>query len=208
MHIHSKFQCSRWRRSRHNDISVSVNIRWNKIQLWRRQMETFPPYWSFVTSQRASNADLWDPFVVSLNKRMNIHSIGRQFETPRRSFDVTVMSSWATDMINDRVINKRSCATISLHDTKCESRHTATVCLQEPKIISTPFPLCTHSNHYRTRSQSRTWLKSFLGTQKLTIMGVLVTEIRCGNCLHVCRQKTCQVRKRKGWRYRSMRRPK
>ena len=39
-------------------------------------------------SQRASYVDLWCFFVVSLNK----HSIGRWFETPWRSFGVTVMS--------------------------------------------------------------------------------------------------------------------
>ena len=42
-------------------------------------------------SQKHSNVDLWCFFVVSLNKLSKKHSMDRLFETPWRSFDVTVI---------------------------------------------------------------------------------------------------------------------
>ena len=42
-------------------------------------------------SEGASNADIWCPFVVSLQKRLNKHSIDWWFETPWRSFDLVLM---------------------------------------------------------------------------------------------------------------------
>ena len=45
-----------------------------------------------ILSQRASNVGLWCSFAISLNKRLNKHSIGRWFETPWRSFAVMTVA--------------------------------------------------------------------------------------------------------------------
>ena len=49
-----------------------------------------PPITGGFSAQRDNNGDLWCFFVVSLNKLLNKHSIGRQFEVPWRLFDVAV----------------------------------------------------------------------------------------------------------------------
>ena len=45
----------------------------------------------WFSSQRDGNADLWYFYIVSLNKQMNKHLIGRQFKTRWRSFDVALV---------------------------------------------------------------------------------------------------------------------
>ena len=58
------------------------------------------PHWgqSEFSSRRDSNADLWCFCYQSEKKLLNKHSIGRNFETPWRSFDVVVMH-WIVSMV-------------------------------------------------------------------------------------------------------------
>ena len=53
---------------------------------------------SEFSSRRDSNADLWCFCYQSEKKLLNKHSIGRNFETPWRSFDVVVMH-WIVSMV-------------------------------------------------------------------------------------------------------------
>ena len=76
---------------RHSD-NTSYDVL-HTLFLLIRQGKRFSNHTGWFPSQRASDAELWYFFVVSLNKLLSEQSIVRSYKTPWHPFDVTVKMS-------------------------------------------------------------------------------------------------------------------
>ena len=73
-----------------DEISLTNQMLHYDVIKWK-QFPRYRPFVSWIPPTKGNNVGLWCPYVVSLCKRLNKHSIDRWFYTPWQAFDVAVM---------------------------------------------------------------------------------------------------------------------